>query len=137
MDMFTAPLPEANYATMVVSTGGHWTTTLLSGFRDESKADSGYGIDDIIKFFGIAMKKWATDVQNALNVAPRGRGRPERKVVVRAYLPGHEDCHNFRKPWTEIHPFVWNWYNWANIWEFNQVFEVRRSSLCSFPHCFD
>lgn len=133
LDLFTGSLPQANYGTMVVSTGGHWTTTLFSGFKDEAATQSGYGINNVIAFFKHAMHSWAKQVQHRLDVDEgyirrgyiRGLGtRGKRRVVARAYLPGHEDCHDFKKPWTTIQPFVWNWYNWGNIWEFNQVFEV-------------
>ena len=129
MPMFLAPLPEANYGTLVVSTGGHWTTTLLHGFRDESKKDSGYGIDGVIKFFDHAMRKWATDVQFALDADQRNRNNARhkqyRRVVVRAYLPGHEDCHKIFQPWTHWHKPKWDWFNWSWIKDFNTVFEVR------------
>ncbi|KAF8898089.1 hypothetical protein CPB85DRAFT_1377616 [Mucidula mucida] len=133
MDLFTAPLPEANYGTLVASTGGHWTTTLFSGYRDESKSSEGYGIAGVIEFFEIAMTKWATDVQRRLFaqdgfILPNGR-HGQRQVVVRAYLPGHEDCHDHRDPWTEIQPMRWFWYNWGNIWQFNEVFQRVVSSV--------
>lgn len=132
MDIFTAPLPQANYRTMIVSTAGHWTTTMFSGFRDESKSSEGYGIDGVLKLFETAMPRWAQEVQSILN---RKAGNTKRRVVARAYLPGHEDCHDHREPWTEIKPFVWNWFNWGNIWEFNQIFEVRSGShmfMCTY-----
>lgn len=127
MPLFTAPLPEANYATLIASTGGHWTTTLMSGFRDETKESEGFGIYDILGFFNIAMKKWATDVQKALSEDQRKNNRGKRGprvAVVRAYLPGHEDCHNWREPWIEDLGFKFNWYNWSWIKDFNRVFQV-------------
>jgi hypothetical protein len=128
MPMFLAPLPEANYGTIIASTGGHWTTTVLRGLRDESKKDTGYGIEGVLEFFNHAMKKWATDVQEALHADQRngngGRKTP-RRVVVRAYLPGHEDCHNIYEPWTYWHNPKWNWYNWTWIKDFNKIFQVR------------
>lgn len=141
MELFTSPLPGANYGTLVVSTGGHWTTTTLAGFRDESKSEKGYGIDKVIEFFGHAMKSWTAGVQAALSIDQESRdggvvlkngGRGRRRAVVRAYLPGHEDCHSHKNPWREVQPFQWNWFNWGNIWEFNQVFEVR-GSILRFP----
>ncbi|KAL0956939.1 hypothetical protein HGRIS_003041 [Hohenbuehelia grisea] len=130
MDLFTSTEEGRNYRTMIVSTGGHWTTTLLSGFRDESKKDSGYGIDGVLAFFRQGMKQWADGVQGALDADSRTHWRRprQRQVIVRAYLPGHEDCHSHREPWTTIQPFKWNWYNWGNIWEFNQIFESLLSS---------
>jgi hypothetical protein len=128
LPIFLAPRPEANYGTLIVSTGGHWTTTLLHGFRDESKKDSGYGIEEVLKFFSHAMKKWAADMQKALYADQRnGNGglKMPRRVVVRAYLPGHEDCHNIYEPWTHWHEPIWSWYNWPWIKEYNHIFEVR------------
>lgn len=138
MPLFTSPLPQGNYATMVVSTAGHWTTNLFSGFKDEGNTDTDHGYARLIAFFSNAMKHWADEVQGALArdfgvmVGPgrmsrrtgRGRARRSRKVVVRAYLPGHEDCHNHREPWKDIVPFVWGWYNWGRIWKYNEVFEA-------------
>ncbi|KDQ55677.1 hypothetical protein JAAARDRAFT_133460 [Jaapia argillacea MUCL 33604] len=132
MPIFLAPLPEANYGTLIVSTGGHWTTTLFQGYRDESLTSSGYGILNLLSFFRESMDLFASMVQKAINedrvrqaVQAKGAGRRvvERKVVARAYLPGHEDCHSWREPWSVYKPFVWNWYNWAWIGDFNRVFE--------------
>ncbi len=128
LQLFAAPLPEANYGSMILSTGGHWTTTLLSGYRDESKEEQGFGIDGVVRFFREAMSFWANQVQSGVRsmggqvLANGKRGR--RQVVVRAYLPGHEDCHKAQEPWTEIQPWIWKWFNWANIEEYNQVFQV-------------
>ncbi|KAG6378212.1 hypothetical protein JVT61DRAFT_13910 [Boletus reticuloceps] len=37
---------RGQFSTLVVSTGGHWTTTLMSAFRDEEAGEeAGYGID--------------------------------------------------------------------------------------------
>lgn len=130
MPLFTSSTPEGNYGTLIASTAGHWTTTVLHGFRDESKEDSGYGIDKVLDFFEQAMKVWATQVQEALDQDQKNGSRGvkgARKVVVRSYLPGHEDCRNIYEPWKEWKPFVWNWYNWAWIKDFNQIFQV-----CSF-----
>ncbi|KAK0505326.1 hypothetical protein EDD18DRAFT_1128744 [Armillaria luteobubalina] len=127
LQLFAAPLPEANYGNMILSTGGHWTTTLFSGYRDESKEEQGFGIDGVISFFREAMSFWADQIQSGMRsmdgqvLANGKRGR--RQVVVRAYLPGHEDCHKAQEPWTEIQPWIWRWFNWANIEEYNQVFQ--------------
>lgn len=132
VDEFLSPSPKGNYATMVVSTAGHWTTSTFSKVEPP-------GINGILSLFGVAMERWAEDVQSALSkqhssesasshLSGSSPGRKERRVVVRAYLPGHEDCHAFRKPWDEIQPFKWNWYNWAEIPQFNAIFEVRSFS---------
>ena len=125
LEIFQKPLPEGNYGTLVISTAGHWTTTLLRGFRDESKGENaGFGIDNMFPFFEKAMTKWADTIQDALTTDRGTAGGRSRQVVVRAYLPGHEDCHSHRQPWTEWQPFKWKWYNWAWISDFNKVFEV-------------
>lgn len=132
---FLAPLPKANYATMVVSTAGHWTTTTFSKVEPP-------GIEGILKLFEVAMERWAEDVQSALQAQARrkvsslsrfrlGPKQKERRVVVRAYLPGHESCHDFRHPWDEVKPDKWNWYNWHEIPQFNAIFEVR----FTYPPC--
>ncbi|PCH35932.1 hypothetical protein WOLCODRAFT_28219 [Wolfiporia cocos MD-104 SS10] len=51
-------------------------------------------------------------------------GAAKKLVVVRAYLPGHEDSHDEREPWTEWRPYRWDWYNLADVGEMNRVFEV-------------
>lgn len=128
---FLTPLPKANYATMVVSTAGHWTTTVFSKVEPP-------GIEGILSLFEVAMERWAEDVQRALrdNISRfQSSQQKERRVVVRAYLPGHEGCHDFRRPWDEVQPDKWNWYNWREIPQFNAIFEVRFfffSFFCSF-----
>lgn len=125
MPIFLASPPEANFGTMVVSTGGHWTTTLMSAFRDEEAGDeAGYGIEGVKSFFKVAMRTWAGEVQDAIGAYRRNGGTRPKQVVVRAYLPGHEDCHNHREPWTVIAPYRWRWYNWPWIRDFNTIFQV-------------
>jgi len=140
LEEFLAPLPKANYATMVVSTAGHWTKTVFSKVEPP-------GIKGVLNLFEVAMEKWAEDVQSTLRKHPRNdvsylsrfalekplSKRKDRRVVIRAYLPGHESCHDFRKPWVEVQPFVWNWYNWGEISQFNAIFEVRWFS-CHLCH---
>ena len=149
--IFTAPRPEGNYATMVVSTGGHWTTHLFEALRDPSMFNE--GIQNVVNFFPEAMRAWADQVQALLHAAARdhppppppvgvgldkkraleeaqlaraGTGRP-RQVVVRAYLPGHEDCHDFREPISRYTKGKNGWYNWNQIGDMNRAFEVRSS----------
>ncbi|CAL1705920.1 unnamed protein product [Somion occarium] len=133
LDILQKPLPEGNYGTLVISTAGHWTTTLLHAFRDESKGeDAGFGIDKMFPFFREAMKKWADMVQSALAADKGTAGGRSRQVVVRAYLPGHENCHNHREPWAVWQPFQWKFYNWPWIGDFNKIFEDVLSSP-SYP----
>jgi hypothetical protein len=143
-EWFTAPAPM-RYGTLFTNTGGHWTTSLFAGFHEEDA--EGHGIRPMLDFFGSAMERWAREVQTlmdgerareerelrervALGRAGRRKGKPlRREVVVRAYVPGHEDCHDFGEPWTEFHPeiaFRWKWYNWAWFEDMNAIFKVRR-----------
>ncbi|KAH9915048.1 uncharacterized protein BXZ73DRAFT_81477 [Epithele typhae] len=133
LKLFTQPLPHGNYATMVVSTGGHWTTTMLAGLKDESLFHD--GIENVVSFFKEAMDVWADEVQIRLLDAAATerqhgdrRRRAPRQVVVRAYLPGHEDCHNHRAPIKEYEHGPNGWYNWNQISDFNAAFESVLSS---------
>ena len=129
MPEFLGDLPDFNYGTLVVSTAGHWTTTLMGAFRDEEAGDeAGYGITNVKSFFDIAMREWAFQVQEAIRNYRSKGGRRPKQVVVRAYLPGHENCHNIHEPSTEIEPYHWRWYNWPWIQDFNDIFKVCRSS---------
>lgn len=127
---------EFNYGTLVVSTAGHWTTTLMSAFRDEDAGEeAGYGIANVESFFEIAMREWAFQVQEAIrDYRSKGGSRP-KQVVVRAYLPGHEDCHNHHEPWTEIEPYERRWYNWPWIRDFNEIFKAILQSS-EYPDVF-
>lgn len=124
MDIFQK---EGNYGTLVISTGGHWTVTLFSGLEE---------IDRVLEFFRVAMKRWADDVTALLARAPQTAGKRRfRQVVIRAYLPGHEDCHSYRQPWTTYQPFKWNWYNWGQIKDFNAIFDVSLPTSFSWETC--
>ncbi|RDB16323.1 hypothetical protein Hypma_003014 [Hypsizygus marmoreus] len=131
---------DGGYGTMVVSTGGHWTVTLFGGYgKNMPPAFDGAkeGIDGVIDFFGHAMRSWANEVQSALYEASRlDGGQRKRQVLVRAYLPGHDDCHNPKvtKPWAEIHPTEWASYNWGSIWRYNEVFDdILTTSSTKYP----
>lgn len=130
LNEFLAPLPKGNYATMVVSTAGHWTTGVFSTVEPP-------GMESILSLFEVAMGRWAEEVQSALRADASnktsylsrfrlGSKRKERRAVIRAYLPGHYGCHDFRHPWNEIQPAEWYPWNWAEIPKFNAIFEVRR-----------
>ncbi|KAF5335124.1 hypothetical protein D9611_010904 [Ephemerocybe angulata] len=144
LDTFTAPLPLANYATMIVSTGGHWTTSLFSGYRNPLK--EGMGVDGVVSFFDDVAKRWTLHVQQRLwsdqaensFVAP-GRspwvegGRRKRRVIVRPYLPGHPDCHKRREPSQEVEVLDHEVYNWKHIWKYNHIFESILSNRRAYP----
>lgn len=148
-DIFLSP--SSHYRTLIVSTAGHWTTNLFAGYNkgknpaeeeenleEKKEGDPVYGYDGLVGFFAEAMQRWAESVQAAFDSAsavrperpyppPPSQGgevqmRP-RTAVVRAYLPGHEDCHEHRSAWQEVEPFKWNWWNWGEIWRYNQIFE--------------
>lgn len=134
MPTFLGKPPEQSYGTLVVSTAGHWTTTLLHGFRDEAAGEEyGYGISELKEFFALAMREWAGQVQGAINEYKKHGGKRPKQVVVRAYLPGHENCHNIYEPWTDIQPFTFRWYNWPWIQDFNDVFNVGIWSSLRLP----
>lgn len=117
--------PDANYGTLVVSTAGHWTTGTLRAFYDEDAGeDAGYGIHNVLAFFKVAMRAWAGEVQHAITEYHKNGGRRPKQVVVRAYLPGHENCHNIFEPTETITPWVNKWYNWPWIQDFNTEFQV-------------
>ena len=122
------------YSTLVINTAGHWTTTLFGGYGPKEPAafeGAKRGIDGVIDFFGHAMRLWADEVQGALrDSANFDGGLRKRQVVIRAYLPGHDSCRWHRKPLARL-PMRWPWNgifsgrnNWAQIWKFNEVFEV-------------
>ena len=134
LNEFLAPLPKANYATMVVSTAGHWTDYLFQKVEPP-------GMEGILSLFEVAMGRWAEEVQSALHADAGNRvtylsrsrlglqKRKERRAVVRAYLPGHYNCHDFRHPWNEIQPAEYDPWNWGDIPKFNAIFEVRSLSF--------
>ncbi|KAF8577999.1 hypothetical protein K439DRAFT_1639198 [Ramaria rubella] len=129
LSIFLAPLPEANYRTLVISTAGHWTTTLFSGFHNDEA--EGSGLRDLLAFFYEAMNLWigiiAKALEEANRVNERGINGKQRQVIVRAYAHGHESCHNsdveLAGPLDKYEAPVSNWYNWSWIRKFNSVFE--------------
>lgn len=132
---FVTPLPERNYKTMVVSTAGHWTT-------DTFAKTSPNGIEGVLNLFERATELWANEVEVHIGeheyrppswiwiLGPFAKKETNRRVIVRAYLPGHEDCHSFREPLKVVQPFNWNWWNWREIWKFNVIFEVSSLNCC-------
>ncbi|KAF6744888.1 hypothetical protein DFP72DRAFT_60340 [Ephemerocybe angulata] len=145
LDIFFKPLPEGNYKTLITSSAGHWTTNNFHGYHRESEgadvststtglADSKnpvMGYDGLLQFYGEVVERWANKIQDAFDVhmgKTKGAGYPpgrekEPQAIVRAYLPGHEDCHNIRQPATTIPNYTWNWWNWGEIWKFNRIWE--------------
>jgi len=116
---------------MIVGTGGHWTRSLFNGTTPR-------GMDGILNLFDAVTKKWADRVQTVVGKANDdclAQGifcqEPHRRVVVRDYLPGHDNCRNAAAPTTEI-PLVYSdydWLNWKYIPSFNKVWEVGRFFL--------
>jgi len=122
VDLFLTPFPTGNYRTMIASTAGHWTTSVLPGLADPN--EMGYGINNVLRFFTHAMEKWADETQALLTK----RKAANKDVVVRPYLPGHDNCHNIRSAWTEIEPYDREIYNWNWIKDYNKIFEDILSS---------
>jgi hypothetical protein len=119
MPLFTTPRPEgAGYSTLIVSTGGHWTTGLFRGLPR---------ISGVRGLFIVAMQHWADIVQGKLaQTTMDPKNTVQRRVLVRAYLPGNEKCHERRAPFTQYpegEPYSWNW---GSIQDFNKQMEVRR-----------
>lgn len=128
--------PDTNYGTIVASTGGHWTVGTFPGLKDTSLP--GDGIQNVLDFFEESMPVWATLVQSYLKDKQKAgrsgdgwtKGGRKRRVVVRAYLPGHDGCHYHHEPWkTYEQADMWLSYNWGQIGTFNQMFEVRCSCI--------
>ncbi|KAG2127491.1 hypothetical protein DEU56DRAFT_528860 [Suillus clintonianus] len=137
MPTFLDSPPDANYGTLVVSTAGHWTTTVFGAFRDDDAGeDAGYGIQNVLAFFKVAMRAWAEEVQDAITEYHINGGTRPKQVVVRAYLPGHENCHNIFEPTKSITPWVNKWYNWPWIADFNTEFQEVLSSSSEFPDIY-
>ncbi|KAG2341071.1 hypothetical protein BDR05DRAFT_1001990 [Suillus weaverae] len=135
MPAFLDSPPDANYGTLVVSTAGHWTTTTFGAFRDNSAGeDAGYGIQNVLAFFKVAIRAWAGEVQDAITEYRKNGGRRPKQVVIRAYLPGHENCHNIFEPTENITPWVNTPWNWPWIPDFNTKFQELLSS--EFPDIF-
>ena len=124
VEQFTSK--ENNYQTMIVSTAGHWTTSLLHGMKDSK--NKGGGVGNTLYFFQHASAMWADLVQRLLKES----NRDDRQVVVRAYLSGHENCLNIFKPYTYIHEYTTQWYNWNWITEYNDIFQVCTPTILPF-----
>ncbi len=130
LSLFTAPLPEANYGTLITSTAGHWTVGTIPGLKNDNLPGS--GIQNVIDFFEDAMQVWAGMIQGWMDgEAKTGNGGKTaggkmRQVVVRAYLPGHDGCHYIMHPWRTYEQENMKLpYNWGSIGTFNGIFEVR------------
>lgn len=129
LKIFTAPLPEANYGTLVTSTAGHWTVGTIPALHDEALEDQ--GMQNVLELFEAAMPVWADIMQDWLSVEQKlnngglTAGGMRREVVVRAYLPGHDGCHNIMHPWETYEQANQTLsYNWGYIPTLNQIFEV-------------
>jgi len=109
LDLFNSKLPEGGYRVLVVNTAGHWSPRTLK--------DLPGGMPALLKLFGDAMSKWMDDVIKAI---PETSGK---RVIARAYLPGHNGCFGFHKPLTQIQRDQGGLYNWDWMDRFNQLFE--------------
>ena len=117
---------ENNYQTMVVSTAGHWTTSVFQATKDDES--KGGGVGNILHFFQHAAAMWADLVQKQLDKSDR----KDRQVVVRSYLSGHENCFSLFKPYTYVHEYSTQWWNWNWITEYNDIFKVRAPGFPRF-----
>lgn len=137
LSIFTAPLPEANYRVLLLSTAGHWTTATLPGARDPDNVQKQSTNPAVFKTFKEAVRVWTSKVTTALfdsrfTSSSHGGVRSEdRQVLIRAYLPGHEyDCHAEPGPLTKVREFSREYYNWSWVGRMNEAFRVSRFSLC-------
>ncbi|KDQ15587.1 hypothetical protein BOTBODRAFT_282366 [Botryobasidium botryosum FD-172 SS1] len=103
---------SANYRTLVVSTGGHWTQA--GTFFDPA------GPPAIIELFTNAMKLWMRHMEETI-VREKEAGRwGGREILVRSYTTGHPDCHDSRGPLSEAiksdeeQPWNWGWMDQLN-----------------------
>ncbi|TEB28414.1 hypothetical protein FA13DRAFT_791309 [Coprinellus micaceus] len=143
----TAPLPYGNYATMIVSTGGHWRTTLFKGYADGEK--QGGGIDGVVAFYEHVARRWVREVQERLSRETRngderegesmvviggGSRRITKNVVIRPYLPGHDQCREAKGVLEEVELMEYERYNWRHIWKFNHIFETLLTDRQAYPN---
>ncbi|TFY58088.1 hypothetical protein EVG20_g8289 [Dentipellis fragilis] len=125
MPLLTGQLPASRYGTLIVATAGHWTTTLLGGLRNEAAGEDAGGQTPVQRALEVDQREQARRVM-AARLGGRGPETVDvvkRRVVVRAYLPGHEDCRNQHAPWQQWKPYQWKWYNWPWIGEMNGIFQ--------------
>lgn len=158
LDAFLGSLPTANYKTMVVSTAGHWTTNLFAGYHRAQGSDKStlpvdsspesldidavsdelepmLGYDGLLVFFEEVMARWALAIQDRLKTSLESTSTPQQQVLVRAYLPGHDACHNERDPWVEIKAERSFSYNWGEIPKYNEIWETLLSQQStSYPN---
>ncbi|KAF8513175.1 hypothetical protein BU17DRAFT_53470 [Hysterangium stoloniferum] len=134
LPFFLGTLPY-NYQTLILNTAGHWVTSLFMGFANHNESE-GYGLAPLLEFFGDAMDILLRNLSDALEDANErdqwlgGRRLKERQVIIRAYNPGHPNCHNAEvllggpvDPYPEDNlKGLWNWW-W--IRKFNDVFKDR------------
>ncbi|KIJ34838.1 hypothetical protein M422DRAFT_34933 [Sphaerobolus stellatus SS14] len=126
--IFLAPLPEANFRTMIFNTAGHWTVGTLPGFEA-----SGLGYTQMLEFFSLSMDSWIRSMVDMLEHAKEDdeangiKRKRERQIVVRGYNPGHDACNLAQnrlggplEEWNEGWTHSWNW-KW--IRKFNGIFE--------------
>ena len=106
---------------MAVNMGGHWTTTLFAGLKDEGMFKE--VIQSIIYLFGEATDVCAWRVQAMLADAEQEEWKDWRNrvgrlplvplvpktIVVRTYLPGHKDCQEYRASNETCHNSRWGW----------------------------
>ncbi|KAH9941121.1 uncharacterized protein BXZ73DRAFT_98333 [Epithele typhae] len=149
VDILTTPRPAGGYSTLIVSSAGHWTTHNFEALRDYALFNE--GIFNVVDFFREAMRSWADEVQAALDriasprseegtdaqrrLAPGGRPvsvrtkpRSAQQVLVRAYVPGHDGCHNKNEPVRRYKKDMAVSYNWPQIVDFNRAFSDVLSS---------
>lgn len=87
--------PEKGYQTMLINTGGHWTTSIFSISRAEV----------LRGFFKIAMLRWVREVGDMLVLDDERNASGSKKgklVIVRPHAAGHVECEKAKGPLEEL-----------------------------------
>lgn len=91
-DMFIG----GSYATMVISTAGHWRAQTLTAYADDSQPN-GLNLNGILDLFEASIREWARMMQQKISFHRLSTGSKKR-IIVRPYLPGHDNCRNILEP---------------------------------------
>lgn len=81
----------------------------------------------MMRMFKHAIKYWVKVVDETLELSDLFRSqqqeddgeRTKQEVIVRAYVGGHEHCHESAGPVEEVVEYVEKLFNWPSIYQFN------------------
>lgn len=106
-------------------------------------------MDGVVSFYEHVARRWVWEVQDRLSsemqkereVMMDVSGRPgaltsgpssrRRNVVLRPYLPGHDECREAKGVLKEVKVMDYEKYNWRHIWKYNHILEVNTAELVS------